>query len=260
MKSIRLSFENHAGTTLAGRLDMPGEEIPETVALFAHCFTCSKDFKAVAHIGRALTDAGMAVFRFDFTGLGESLGAFADTTFSSNVNDLVAAAGFLEREYRAPVLLIGHSLGGAAVLQAARRIPASRAVVTIGAPADPGHVMRHMETARQQFEKTGEADVMLAGRRIRLKKTFLDDLNGRSMADTIQHLNRALLILHSPLDEVVGIENAAAIFAAARHPKSFLCLDRADHLLTDRADSRYAGQMIAAWAARYTGTSIEMGK
>ena len=205
----QVSFPGSAGDTLSGRLDLPPDGKPIGCALFAHCFTCSKDLHAARNISRALTQQRIAVLRFDLAGLGRSEGEFADTDFSSNIEDLVAAAGFMEREWEAPAILIGHSLGGAAIICAAERIPSARGVVTIGAPFDP----RHEEALRD--------------------------------------LSRALLIFHSPVDQTVGIENAAGIYTAARHPKSFVSLDQADHLLTDERDSCYVGRMIAAWAERY---------
>ena len=255
MKLKKLEFENKDGQVLAARLDLPVAGKPAAYALFAHCFTCSKNIKAIAHITRALNRAGIAVMRFDFTGLGESEGEFADTNFSSNVEDLIDAAEFLQAHYRAPDILIGHSFGGAAVLQAAQRIPSSRAVVTIAAPADPRHVTQALGNATQIIQNRGEAEVSLAGRTFKLKKQFLDDLHLVNMKDVLKNLNKALLVLHSPIDETVGIENAAQIFQAARHPKSFISLDQADHLLTDQADSLYAGAVIAAWAGKYIDVS-----
>ncbi|MGD9175510.1 MAG: alpha/beta fold hydrolase, partial [Desulfobacterales bacterium] len=214
MKLKKLEFENKDGQVLAARLDLPVAGKPAAYALFAHCFTCSKNIKAIAHITRALNQEGIAVMRFDFTGLGESEGEFADTNFSSNVEDLIDAAEFLQAHYRAPDILIGHSFGGAAVLQAARRIPSSRAVVTIAAPADPRHVTQALGNATQIIQNRGEAEVSLAGRTFKLKKQFLDDLQLVNMKDVLKNLNRALLVLHSPIDETVGIENAARIFQA----------------------------------------------
>lgn len=251
MQFKKLEFNNSAGQRLSARIDLPEGKNPIAYALFAHCFTCSKNIKAISHISRALTSEGIAVLRFDFTGLGESEGDFADTNFSSNVDDLVVAADFLAAHYRAPEILIGHSLGGAAVLQAAAKIPSAVAVVTIAAPADPGHVARALGDSRAVIEHRGEASVDLADRTFKIKKQFLDDLASVRMQETITNLNRALLILHSPLDTVVGIENAAKIFQTARHPKSFVSLDRADHLLMDKKDSLYAGAIIAAWVLRY---------
>ncbi len=251
MQFKKLEFKNNDGQMLSARLDFPVAGKPVAYALFAHCFTCSKNIKAIAHISRALTRNGIAVMRFDFTGLGESEGDFADTNFSSNVDDLIGAADFLKSNYRAPRILIGHSFGGAAVVQAAARIPSAKAVVAIAAPADPRHVTQALGSATRVLQSRGEANVSLAGRTFKLKKQFLDDLQFVNMKAALKNLNRALLVLHSPLDETVGIENAAQIFQAARHPKSFISLDKADHLLTDQKDSLYAGAVIAAWASKY---------
>ena len=255
MQFKNLEFKNRDGHMLAARLDLPLEGKPLAYALFAHCFTCSKNTKAIAHISRALSREGLAVLRFDFTGLGESEGNFADTNFSSNVDDLIVAANFLKANYRAPEILIGHSFGGAAVIQAASRIPSSTAVVSIAAPSDPQHVTRALGKAAVSIQNQGQADVVLAGRTFTLKKQFLDDLDFVNMAETLKNLNRALLVLHSPIDKTVGIENAARIFQAARHPKSFISLDTADHLLTHFEDSLYAGSVIAAWARKYVSAS-----
>ena len=257
MQFKNLEFKNKDGQTLSARLDLPVDGKPMAYALFAHCFTCSKNIKAIAHISRALTREGLAVLRFDFTGLGESEGDFADTNFSSNVDDLIVAADYLKSNYQAPEILIGHSFGGAAVLQAAGRIPSSKAVVSIAAPSDPQHVTRALGSAAASIQKRGQADVTLAGRTFTLKKQFLDDLDFVNMAETLKNLDRALLVLHSPIDETVGIENAAQIFQAARHPKSFISLDTADHLLTNSEDSLYAGSVIAAWARKYVSAAIE---
>jgi len=255
MQFKNLEFKNKEGQTLSARLDLPVDGKPMAYALFAHCFTCSKNIKAIAHISRALTREGLAVLRFDFTGLGESEGDFGDTNFSSNVDDLIVAADFLKSIYQAPEILIGHSFGGAAVLQAAGRIPSSKAVVTIAAPSEPQHVTRALGSAAASIQNQGQADVTLAGRTFTLKKQFLDDLDFVNMAETLKNLDRALLVLHSPIDETVGIENAGQIFQAARHPKSFISLDTADHLLTNSEDSLYAGSVIAAWARKYVSAS-----
>jgi len=255
MQFKKLEFKNKDGHTLSARLDLPVDGKPAAFALFAHCFTCSKNIKAIAHISRALTREGIAVLRFDFTGLGESEGDFADTNFSSNVDDLIMAAEFLKSDYQAPNILIGHSLGGAAVIQAAGRIPSSKAVVTIAAPADPQHLTHALGSAIQTIKSRGEAEVSLAGRTFKLKKQFLDDLQFINMKETLTNLNKALLVLHSPIDQTVAIENAAQIFQAARHPKSFISLDKADHLLSNPEDSLYAGSVIAAWALKYVGAA-----
>ncbi len=257
MGSIRVDFEGSAGERLAARLDMPVGGAPLAYALFAHCFTCSKNLNAVVHIARALNRARIAVLRFDFTGLGDSEGDFADTNFSSNVADLVAAARYLEEAYEAPSILIGHSFGGAAGLRAASEIPSVRAVATIAAPADPGHVAHLIASSRDEIEARGEADVVIAGRRFTIRKQFLDDLQAARMEESIAGLGCALLIFHSPVDSIVGIENAEQIYRAARHPKSFISLDRADHLLADSDDSVYVGAMLAAWAAKYIDAAPE---
>jgi putative redox protein len=254
MRTQRLTFDGAAGARLSARLELPVDDRPIAYALFAHCFTCSKNFKAVVNISRALAQAHIGVFRFDFTGLGESEGEFADTTFSSNVDDLVAAAEFLQREYEAPAVLIGHSLGGAAVLQAAHRIPASRAVVTINAPAEPRHVKRHLTSSLEEIERRGAAEVRLAGRPFTIKKEFLDDLDEQNMAEIIRTLGRALLVFHSPSDEIVSVDNAARILQSAAEPRSYISLEGADHLLSRPEDSEYVGAIIAAWTARYLGT------
>lgn len=251
----KLEFKNKDGHTLSARLDFPENGKPAAFALFAHCFTCSKNIKAIAHISRALTREGIAVLRFDFTGLGESEGDFADTNFSSNVDDLVMAAEFLKSGYQAPQMLIGHSLGGAAVIQAAGRIASAKAVVAIAAPADPQHLTRALGNATQTIKSQGEARVSLAGRTFKIKKQFLEDLQFINMKEALENLNKALLVMHSPVDQTVAIENAAQIFQAARHPKSFISLDKADHLLSDPQDSLYAGAVIAAWALKYIGAT-----
>lgn len=254
MEFQKITFENASGQKLGARLDVPVDGQPVAYALFAHCFTCTKNLKAVGNISRALTRAGIAVLRFDFTGLGESEGDFADTNFSSNVADLVEAAQFLKANYQAPKILIGHSLGGAAVLQAAAQIPSSVAVATLAAPGEPSHVARLLGSKKEAIEAQGQAEVTLAGRTFTIKKQFLDDLEESHMQKTIQNLRRALIIFHSPVDNIVGIENASQIFQAAKHPKSFVSLDRADHLLSNEQDSMYVGAVIAAWARKYIDT------
>lgn len=251
MAQLKLTFQSEAGEELAGRLDIPDDNEPRGYVLFAHCFTGSKDVLAGVRIAKALWLRGFAVFRFDFTGLGDSEGDFANTTFSSNVSDLVAAASFLRDTRSAPTVLIGHSLGGAAVLASAGKIPEARAVCTIGAPADPEHVVHHFSDARDEIETKGEANVSIGGREFRIKRSFLEDIESQKLGDSIREMQKALLVFHSPVDNIVGIENARQIYEAARHPKSFVCLDGADHMLTDRADAYYVAEVISAWANRY---------
>ncbi len=248
-RSEKVEFPGSLGATLAARLDLPAGK-PRAYALFAHCFTCSKDIFAASRIAATLADHGIATLRFDFTGLGASEGEFANTHFSSNIEDLVAAAGWLRSERAAPALLIGHSLGGAAVLAAAGRIPEARAVATIGAPADADHVIRHFGASLATIEQQGEAEVSLAGRTFTIRKSFIDDLRAASLRDHIATLKRALIIFHAPLDQTVGIGNASAIFTAAKHPKSFISLDGADHLLSRREDAAFVADTLAAWANR----------
>lgn len=248
---------NRQGHRLAGRLDLPSGVRPLAYALFAHCFTCTRNLKAVGNISRALTAQGLGVLRFDFTGLGESEGEFADSNFSSNVDDLVDMAEWLAREREAPRILIGHSLGGAAAIRAAVRLDSVRAVATIGAPHDPGHVAHLFGGSRAAIEEQGEAVVTLAGRPFTIRKQLLDDLASARLDDALATLGRALLVFHSPVDRVVGIENAARLFQAARHPKSFVSLDRADHLLSDEADSVYVGSVLGAWARKYIDAPVE---
>ncbi len=250
MPTTRLTFTGHDGADLSARLDLP--EGPHlATALFAHCFTCSKDILAARRIAARLAGAGIGVLRFDFTGLGHSEGEFENTTFTSNVDDLVLAAGALEARGMAPSLLIGHSLGGAAVLRVARRLPSVKAVTTIGAPFDPGHVTHNFAGALDRIAADGSAEVDLGGRPIRIGHAFVQDVSAAALAPDIAQLGKALLILHAPLDAVVGIDNAAEIFRAARHPKSFVTLGTADHLITGPKDAEYAAGVIAAWSARY---------
>jgi putative redox protein len=250
MPSKHVSFSGHGGDNLSARLDLPDGPHLAT-AVFAHCFTCSKDLHAARRISARLAGLGIAVLRFDFTGLGHSGGEFANTTFSSNVEDLVAAAHYLEAEGFAPALMIGHSLGGAAVLRAAPRIDSIAAVVTIGAPYDPSHVTEAFGEAVPDIRDKGSAEVTLAGRSFRIGKAFLDDIAAQNLRESIRALDAALLVLHAPRDETVGIDNAGEIFRAARHPKSFVTLDDADHLISDAADADYAAGVIAAWVRKY---------
>ena len=250
MRSERFDFPNAKGEKLSALLDLP-LGTPMAYALFAHCFTCGKDNLAAKRIAERLAIHGIAVLRFDFTGLGNSEGEFANTHFSSNVDDLVAAADHLRKTYSAPAILIGHSLGGAAVLTASHRIVEVRAVVTIAAPYDPSHVIglfkQHVDKIREQ----GEVEVALAGRPFRIKREFLDDVAEKKLNECIANLRKALLVFHSPTDDLVGIENASHIFGAAKHPKSFVSLDGADHLLSQKSDAVYVANVIAAWAERY---------
>jgi uncharacterized OsmC-like protein/fermentation-respiration switch protein FrsA (DUF1100 family) len=251
MTSTKVTFHNQDNHKLSAHLHLPPSGKPEILAIFAHCFTCSKDLMAVVNISRALIQHNIGVLRFDFTGLGESEGTFSDTNFSTNISDLIAAAFFLKENYIAPSLLIGHSLGGAAVLVAAQQLPEVEAVVTIGAPSDPEHVMRLLQNDLTEIEANGKARVSIGGRPFTITKQFLDDLRKRSPADVLKDFKKPLLILHSPQDNVVEIDNARKIYEAARHPKSFISMDGADHLLSNKEDSNYAGEVIAAWSRRY---------
>ncbi|MDX2480923.1 MAG: alpha/beta fold hydrolase [Desulfuromusa sp.] len=251
MKSYTVKFPNAGGDQLSGRIDLPEDETPRAWALFAHCFTCGKNLKSSAMIARALTREKIAVLRFDFTGLGESEGDFSASNFSSNVADLVAAARWLEEKYQTPEILLGHSFGGAAVLQAAAQLTQVRAVATIAAPFDPEHVTHLFTESLEQIKLEGEAKVSLAGRQFRFRRQFFVDLSEQQVEEQIGRLRSALLVLHSPVDQSVGIENATKIYQAAKHPKSFISLDKADHLLSRDSDARYVGQMIANWACRY---------
>ena len=248
----KIEFTGALGDPLAARMEK-GPGTPRAYALFAHCFTCSKDVFAAARIAGALAERGIAVLRFDFTGLGASGGEFANTDFSSNVDDLVAAAAYLRERFEAPSILIGHSLGGAAVLAAAKDVPEAKAVVTIGAPSDPAHVRHLFDDALEEIETDGEANVTLAGRPFTIRKQFLDDIAGQNLKAAIGDLHKALLVFHAPRDEVVAISNAAEIYAAAKHPKSFVSLDDADHLLTRKDDAVYVADVLAAWVTRYLG-------
>ena len=249
MPTTRIEFQSRAGHTLAGALDEP-DAPSRAVALFAHCFTCSKDVKAASYIARELADHGIAVLRFDFTGLGRSGGDFADSTFSSNLADLADAASWLREHRRAPAVLIGHSLGGAAVLHAAHSIPEVRAVAAIAAPADPEHVLHLIKGDHGALERDGRAEISIGGRPFTISRDFVEDVKRHDPADTIVALDADLILFHSPTDSVVGIDNAAQLYAWARHPKSFVSLAGADHLLSREADARYTARVIAAWAAR----------
>ena len=249
-RMIRMTFTGSLGHELAARLDLPPAGV-RSYALFAHCFTCTKDIFAARHIAAKLVSLGIAVLKFDFTGLGSSEGEFQNTNFSSNVEDLVAAANHLRTHYRAPVILIGHSLGGAAVLAAAHRIPEAKAVVTIGAPSDVAHVLNHFKAQLDDIERHGVANVTLAGRSFPISRGLVQDAKGQALEHHVANLRKALLVMHAPRDQTVGIEHATAIFTAAKHPKSFISLDSADHLLSDSRDAAYAAEVLAVWASRY---------
>ncbi len=250
MPTERIEFPGHDGTALAARLDLP-EGPHVATALFAHCFTCGKDIPAARRIAARLAGLGIAVLRFDFTGLGHSGGEFENTSFTSNVEDLIAANGYLASRGMVPSLIIGHSLGGAAVLRAAAQLDTIKAVVTIGAPFDPGHVTHNFSEALSQIEAEGSAEVDLGGRKFRIGKGFVDDVSSAGLSASIANLKAALLVLQAPLDTIVGIENAGEIFGAAKHPKSFVTLDGADHLVTSPQDAEYVASVIATWSERY---------
>lgn len=249
----KVTFTGSLGEPLAARLERP-EGTVRAYALFAHCFTCSKDIFAAARIAEGLARRGIAVLRFDFTGLGMSGGDFANTNFSSNVQDLIAAADFLRENYEAPDILVGHSLGGAAVLAAAEHVPEAVAVATIGAPSNASHVANNFADKTVDIERDGQAEVDLSGRKFIIRKQFLDDIRGHTLTDKIGKLKKALLVFHSPLDSQVSVTNANEIFSAAKHPKSFVSLDNADHLLRNRDDANYVADVLAAWAERYIDT------
>lgn len=255
MTSTTVHFRNADGEALAGILDRPAGPV-RAFALFAHCFTCSKDLKAVRHLANALNGAGIAVLRFDFTGLGESEGDFSASNFSANVADLERAAGWMREEGMAPSLLIGHSLGGTAVLAAAARIEGIEALVTIGSPASPDHVRKLFRDDEGRIASDGEAEVDLGGRPFTVRKQFLEDLEAHSLPDSVADLRIPLLVMHSPRDTQVSVDEAGRIFAAAKHPKSFVSLDDADHLLSREDDARYAAHVLAAWASRYTSDAV----
>lgn len=251
MNIQKINFTNAEGQQLVGRLELPINQHPHNFAIFAHCFTCNKNLSAVKNITRELTSNGFGVLRFDFTGLGESEGDFENTNFSGNVDDLISASNYLKENHTAPTLLIGHSLGGAAVIFAASKIDSVKAVATIGAPSNPKHVKHLIQNSVEEIKATGKANVSIGGRPFTIKKQFLDDIETKSLPDVAKNLRKALLVLHSPQDTTVGIENAEEIYVAARHPKSFVTLDGADHLLMKKEDSIYVGSVIATWAKRY---------
>ncbi|WP_378184843.1 alpha/beta fold hydrolase [Aquimarina sp. W85] len=251
MSLSKITFTNLDNQTLSGSLELPVDQHPHNFAIFAHCFTCTKNLSAIRNISRALVAKGFGVLRFDFTGLGDSDGAFEDTNFSGNVQDVIAAAQFLKEHYKAPTLIVGHSLGGAAAIFAAAELSSIRAVATVGAPSHPMHVQHLLKSELAEIKKNGKAVVNLGGRDFTIKKQFLEDLQTKSLSSVVKKFGKALLVLHAPQDTVVGIKNAEEIYIAAHHPKSFVSLDGADHLLMNREDSLYAGDVIATWASRY---------
>ena len=251
MSLQKVLFYNKAGEQLVGRLELPANRLPHNFVLFAHCFTCNKNLLAIRNISKSLTSSGFGVLRFDFTGLGESEGDFADTNFSGNVEDLIAAAEYLGETYKEPSLLIGHSLGGAAAIIAASQVPSIKAIATIAAPSNPVHVKNLLRSNIEEINLKGKAIVNIGGRDFTIKKQFLEDLKTRTLAQIVKELRKPLLIMHSPQDQIVAIKNAEEIYVAAHHPKSFVSLDGADHLLSDKKDSSYAGSVISGWAKRY---------
>jgi len=251
MSLQKVLFHNKSGQKLMGRLELPANQLPHNYVLFAHCFTCNKNLLAIKNISKSLSSSGFGVLRFDFTGLGESEGDFADTNFSGNVEDLIAAAEYLRNTHKAPTLLIGHSLGGAAVLLAASEIASIKAIATIAAPSNPVHVKRLLKSNIEEINLNGKALVNIGGRDFTIKKQFLEDLENRTLPQIVKELRKPILILHSPQDQTVAIKNAEEIYIAAHHPKSFISLDGADHLLSDKKDSTYAGNVISGWAQRY---------
>jgi putative redox protein len=246
-----VKFKNERGFELSGRVELPLAKKPEAYAIFAHVFTGSKNLNASRHIARSLTLNGIAVLRFDFTGLGQSEGSFSDTNFTTNVNDIKAAAKFLEDNYAAPKIIVGHSLGGAASVFAAKELDSVQAVATVGAPSEPEHVTHLFGCDLDEIEEKGSADISIGGRKFVIKKQFLEDLRTKDMYKIVKDLNKAILILHSPQDSIVGIDNAAKIYHAAMHPKSFVTLDHADHMLTNKDDAYYTGNVISSWVRRY---------
>ncbi len=250
MKTRQVEFIGALGTTLAARLDEPDNET-QAVAIFAHCFTCTKDLPLVRRIATTLTEHGFAVLRFDFSGLGQSEGDFADSNFSTNVEDLLCAANWLAEYKQAPKLMVGHSLGGAAVLAAAAKISSVKALATIGAPSSPQHITELFTDITEEIRRTGKVGVEISGRPFEITKQFIDDVERHSLLPQIATLQRALLVFHSPLDTMVSIDHAATIFKAAKHPKSFVSIDQADHMLSNKADAEFVANILAAWAVRY---------
>tara|TARA_R110002167_G_scaffold128570_2_gene310899 strand:+ start:3203 stop:4414 length:1212 start_codon:yes stop_codon:yes gene_type:complete len=251
MKNKTISFENSKGNILSGKLELPADQHPKAYAIFAHCFTCNKNLTAVRNISKALTQHGFGVIRFDFTGLGQSEGDFSETNFSSNIQDLEDVSAYMAEELEAPKLIIGHSLGGAAAIFAGKNIASIQAVATIGAPSSPQHIQHLFKGGIEEIEANGNAMVDIGGRPFPISKQFINDISKTNMSKVVKSLRKPLLLLHSPQDTIVGVDNAAEIYTEALHPKSFVSLDGADHLLSNKEDSLYAGQIIAQWASRY---------
>ena len=251
MHRINVSFKNSESKILKGVLELPTNKKPQNFALFAHCFTCNKNFHAPSNISKCLASKGYGVLRFDFTGLGDSEGEFEDTNFSGNVQDLIDAAEFLKREYNAPSLMVGHSLGGAATLFAAKKIDSIKCIVTINAPSNLSHVQKHFESSSEEILNDGFANVKIGGRSFKIKKQFIDDLEENQDASALKDIRKSLLIMHSPQDEIVSINHAEELYKSAHHPKGFISLDGSDHMLSEKSDSEYAGNVIAAWATKY---------
>lgn len=257
MQSKKITFSNNRQLKLAAQLDLPDQDSPVCYAVFSHCFTCGKNLKAIRYIVRELTQAGIGVLRFDYSGIGDSEGEFSDTNFLAYVDDLLSACQFLQQQYQAPQLLIGHSLGGAIALYAAAQLPSVRALALIGTPSEAGHVLRHFQHQHEEIQRNGQAQVIIEGRPFTVRKQFLDCFTHIQLGQAITDLDKALLILHSPLDQTVSVEHAGIIFQQAKHPKSFISLDDADHLLTDTADARYTGRLIASWSNKYLQPSAD---
>lgn len=251
MQKIEVSFKNADSKELKGVLELPTNIQPANFILFAHCFTCNKNFHAPSNISKSLASKGYGVLRFDFTGLGDSEGEFEDTNFSSNVQDLLAAAEFLKKEYQPPTMIVGHSLGGAAALFASKKLDSVKCMVTINAPSNLSHVQKHFESSLDEIEKEGFANIKIGGRSFKIKEQFITDLKTNQNASALTDIRKSLLIMHSPQDEIVSIEHAEELYKAAWHPKSFVSLDGADHMLSTKKDSEYVGSVIAAWASRY---------
>lgn len=257
MSIKKISFENGEGIKLSATLELPVDRRPHNFAIFAHCFTCNRNFAAVRHISSSLAEKGFGVLSFDFTGLGQSEGDFSNTNFSSSVDDLIAAAEFLRKNYQAPTVMIGHSLGGAACLLAAARLDEIKAVATIGSPSDPGHVKSLLNDRITEINEKGSASISIGGRPFLIKRQLLDDLEGQTLLEAVREMRKAFLFMHSPQDLTVDIGHAGSLYQAAFHPKSFISLDGTDHLLSKKADATYVGHLIAAWAHRYADINAD---